>query len=127
MWRSAERADLEKKPSTRLSQEPCLGVKISSKRPAGCAAKKREQRHAAGGVNGGIFFIGLVHSKGFATFGAGAVDFLARAIKSARACAGFCHSCAASCIEVSIGKRTMPRGLSTQPGLLSDATSFVRI
>ena len=25
MWRSTERAALEKKPSTRLSQEPCLG------------------------------------------------------------------------------------------------------
>jgi hypothetical protein len=26
MWRSTERASLEKKPSTRLSQEPCLGA-----------------------------------------------------------------------------------------------------
>src|ERR1700758_5763264 len=26
MWRRTERASLEKKPSTRLSQEPCLGV-----------------------------------------------------------------------------------------------------
>src|SRR5207342_1452591 len=33
MWRSTERASLEKKPSTRLSQEPCLGVKVNSKRP----------------------------------------------------------------------------------------------
>src|SRR5215471_2629753 len=32
-WRSTERASLEKKPSTRLSQEPCLGVKVNSKRP----------------------------------------------------------------------------------------------
>src|SRR5712672_1700243 len=32
MWRSTERASLEKKPSTRLSQEPCLGVKVNSKR-----------------------------------------------------------------------------------------------
>ena len=27
MWRRIERANLEKKPSMRLSQEPCLGVK----------------------------------------------------------------------------------------------------
>jgi hypothetical protein len=26
MWRRTERASSEKKPSTRLSQEPCLGV-----------------------------------------------------------------------------------------------------
>src|SRR5215468_5363898 len=38
MWRSTERASLEKKPSTRLSQEPCLGVKVNSKRPTGCSA-----------------------------------------------------------------------------------------
>src|SRR3979411_1499087 len=31
MWRSTERASLEKKPSTRLSKEPCLGVKVNSK------------------------------------------------------------------------------------------------
>jgi hypothetical protein len=35
MCRRTERANLEKKPSMRLSQEPCLGVKIKSKRPAG--------------------------------------------------------------------------------------------
>ena len=35
MWRRTERASLEKKPSTRLSQEPCLGVKVNSKRPRG--------------------------------------------------------------------------------------------
>src|SRR5208337_1700790 len=35
MWRRIERASLEKKPSMRLSQEPCLGVKINSKRPTG--------------------------------------------------------------------------------------------
>ena len=29
MWRSAERASLEKKPSTRLSHEACLGVKVN--------------------------------------------------------------------------------------------------
>src|ERR1700746_278507 len=40
MWRSTERASLEKKPSTRLSQEPCLGVKVNSKRPAGCSASQ---------------------------------------------------------------------------------------
>ena len=33
-----ERASLEKKPSMRLSQEPCLGVKVNSKRPAGHVA-----------------------------------------------------------------------------------------
>jgi toxin ParE1/3/4 len=35
MWRKTGRANLEKKPSTRLSQEPCLGVMVNSKRPAG--------------------------------------------------------------------------------------------
>jgi hypothetical protein len=29
MWRRTERANLEKKPSIRLSHEPCLGVKVS--------------------------------------------------------------------------------------------------
>ena len=38
MWRSTERASLEKKPSIRLSQEPCFGVKVNSKRPSGCVA-----------------------------------------------------------------------------------------
>ena len=33
MWRKTDRANLEKKPSMRLSQEPCLGVKVNSKRP----------------------------------------------------------------------------------------------
>ena len=33
MWRSTERVSLEKKPSMRLSQEPCVGVKVNSKRP----------------------------------------------------------------------------------------------
>ncbi len=35
MWRRTERANLEKKPSMRLSQEPCLGVKVKVKRRAG--------------------------------------------------------------------------------------------
>ena len=35
MWRRTERANLEKKPSMRLSQEPCLGVKVNSKRAVG--------------------------------------------------------------------------------------------
>ena len=36
IWRRTERANLEKKPSVRLSQEPCLGVKVKSKpRPGG--------------------------------------------------------------------------------------------
>ena len=40
IWRRTERANLEKKPSIRLSQEPCLGVKVKSKRPAaGCRAR----------------------------------------------------------------------------------------
>ena len=37
-WR--ERANLEKKPSMRLSQEPCLGVNVKSKRPAGCVSSQ---------------------------------------------------------------------------------------
>ena len=28
IWRRTERANLEKKPSIRLNQEPCLGVKV---------------------------------------------------------------------------------------------------
>src|SRR5207245_11654109 len=40
MWRRTERASLEKKPSTRLSQEPCLGVKVNSHLPAGCSASE---------------------------------------------------------------------------------------
>ena len=40
MWRRTERASLEKKPSTRLSQEPCLGVKMNSKRPTGWSASQ---------------------------------------------------------------------------------------
>jgi hypothetical protein len=35
MWRKTDRANLEKKPSMRLSHEPCLGVKINAKRPGG--------------------------------------------------------------------------------------------
>ena len=35
IWRRTERANLEKKPSIRLSQEPCLVVKVKSKRPGG--------------------------------------------------------------------------------------------
>src|SRR5215470_10480289 len=38
MWRSTERVSLEKKPSMRLSQEPWVGVKVNSKRWAGCCA-----------------------------------------------------------------------------------------
>ena len=38
IWRGAERASLQKKPSTRLSQEPCFGVKTKMKRPSGCVA-----------------------------------------------------------------------------------------
>lgn len=35
MWRSMERAIFEKKPSMRLSHEPCLGVKTNVNRPSG--------------------------------------------------------------------------------------------
>src|SRR5580765_4450678 len=40
MWRKTERANLEKKPSMRLSQEPCLGVKVNAKRPDGRASSQ---------------------------------------------------------------------------------------
>jgi hypothetical protein len=40
MWRRTERASLEKKPSTRLSQEPCLGVNVNSNRCAGWPASQ---------------------------------------------------------------------------------------
>src|SRR6185312_8943883 len=97
------------------------------------AAKKREQRHAAGRVNfgNGNFVFVDVHSNGFAFgfvfFGAGALNFCSRAIKTARACAGFCHSLAVICIAVSIGKRTMPRDWSTQAGYSKAALSVWRI
>jgi len=38
MWRSTDRAILEKSPSIRLSQEPCFGVNTKVKRPSGWAA-----------------------------------------------------------------------------------------
>jgi hypothetical protein len=37
---STERASVEKKPSTRLSQEPCLGAKVNSNRCAGWPASQ---------------------------------------------------------------------------------------
>ena len=40
MWRSTERASLEKKPSMRLSHDPCVGVNVKVKRPIGCAASQ---------------------------------------------------------------------------------------
>src|SRR3954465_12981925 len=40
MWRNTERASLEKKPSMRFSQEPCVGVKVNVKRPTGCSASQ---------------------------------------------------------------------------------------
>src|SRR5580693_4868847 len=40
MWRKTVRASLEKKPSIKLSQEPCLGVKVNWKRPSGWAASQ---------------------------------------------------------------------------------------
>ena len=46
MWRSTDRANLEKKPSMRLSHEPCLGVKVeleasrrSSVEPGSCFSR----------------------------------------------------------------------------------------
>jgi hypothetical protein len=38
--RKTERANLEKKPSMRLSQEPWMGVKVNSKRPVGRVASQ---------------------------------------------------------------------------------------
>src|SRR4051812_46392401 len=40
MWRSTERARLEKKPSMRLSHDPCVGVNVKVKRPIGWAASQ---------------------------------------------------------------------------------------
>ena len=40
MWRKTDRANLAKKPSMRLSHEPCLGVKVNSKRPGGRASSQ---------------------------------------------------------------------------------------
>src|SRR5437763_16885194 len=40
IWRSTERASLEKKPSMRLSHDPCVGVNVKVKRPMGCAASQ---------------------------------------------------------------------------------------
>ena len=52
MWRRTERASLEKKPSTRLSQEPCLGVKVNSE-PVGALFGKPTPR-LSGDVRGMI-------------------------------------------------------------------------
>jgi hypothetical protein len=41
IWRSIERAILEKKPSIKLSQEPCFGVNTKAKRPSGWVATHR--------------------------------------------------------------------------------------
>ena len=38
MWRRTERASFEKKPSIRFSHEPCLGVKVNSKRSGRAAS-----------------------------------------------------------------------------------------
>ena len=51
IWRSTERASFEKKPSTRLSQEPCFGVKTKMKRSFGL---RREPRLGLFGYVGGI-------------------------------------------------------------------------
>jgi hypothetical protein len=40
MWRRTKRANLEKKPSMRLSQEPCFGVKVNSNLPVGRVASQ---------------------------------------------------------------------------------------
>jgi hypothetical protein len=44
MWRRTERANLEKKPSTRLSQEPCLGVKVNSSGRSELVPRSRYRR-----------------------------------------------------------------------------------
>jgi len=74
------------------------------------AAEQREQRHTARSVNLRvaiqIVFSG-VHSNalGFSgAFGSSALAFSWRAIRSARAAAGFCHACAACAIAVAIGR-----------------------
>lgn len=40
IWSRTERANLDKNPSMRLSLEPCLGVKVCSKRPTGRVASQ---------------------------------------------------------------------------------------
>ena len=40
IWRNTERASFEKKPSMRLSQEPCVGVNVNSKRLGGWFASQ---------------------------------------------------------------------------------------
>jgi hypothetical protein len=39
MWRNTERANLKKKPSMILSQDPWVGVKVKVKPAIGCAAQ----------------------------------------------------------------------------------------
>lgn len=62
--RTTERANLEKKPSTRLSQEPCLGVKVNSKRPVGRVASQvlvsLELRAVEDQLDGGAGRIGSI-------------------------------------------------------------------
>jgi len=50
MWRSSERASLEKKPSMTLSHDPCVGVKVNVKRPMGCAASQLVVSRERGGM-----------------------------------------------------------------------------
>jgi len=40
MWRRTERVNLEKNPSMRFNQEPCVGVNVNSKRPVGRVASQ---------------------------------------------------------------------------------------
>src|SRR6202158_5227691 len=40
MWRKTDRANLEKKPSMRLTHDPCWGVKVNAKRPGGRASSQ---------------------------------------------------------------------------------------
>src|SRR5438477_11236097 len=53
MWRKTDRANLEKKSSMRLSHEPCLGVKVNSKRPGGRASSQALDGFAR--LGGGFF------------------------------------------------------------------------
>ena len=50
-------ANLEKKPSIRLSQEPCLGVKVESKRPGGRVSARLgfPSKCVRGGCRGSIY------------------------------------------------------------------------
>src|SRR5215471_2368174 len=50
MWGSTERASLEKKPSMRLSHDPCVGVNVKVKRPTGRRQPARGLARDMGGM-----------------------------------------------------------------------------